>query len=131
MLLVAFIWSITSIIDKIGVQNSSIFFWVVCDELLIAIILMPLMIIKSKKWASSIRDNIKTIAPISLFTATTAFFQLTAITMTLVAYVISIKRMSALLGVVFGCLIFKEKGIKEKLAGAIVMLAGALLIAFS
>src|SRR3990167_6087725 len=41
MLLVAFIWSITSIIDKIGVQNSSPIFWVIAINIFITLTLLP------------------------------------------------------------------------------------------
>jgi uncharacterized membrane protein len=55
-------------------------------------------------------------------------FQMAAIQLTLVAYVISIKRTSAILSVVMGFIIFKEKGFRERLTGAVIMILGVLLI---
>src|SRR6056297_4107074 len=44
MLLVAFIWSFTSNIDKIGVQNSSPIFWSVAMTCFLTVALFPLML---------------------------------------------------------------------------------------
>ena len=69
MLVVAFIWSLTTNIDKIGLQNSSPLFWVIAVDIYVALLMLPL------------------------------------------------------------CnLIFKEKGIRERLVGAIVMVFGVLFI---
>jgi len=54
-----------------------------------------------------------------------------AISLTLVAYVIAIKRTSVIISVIFGHSIFKEKGIKERLLGAIIMVIGVLFITLS
>jgi len=53
---------------------------------------------------------------------------MTAINMTLVAYVISIKRTSVIMSVFWGYLIFKEKGLKERLFGSFLMIIGVVLI---
>ena len=47
------------------------------------------------------------------------------------AYVIAIKRTSVCFGVIWGHLIFHEKGVKERLTGAIVMVLGVVLIILS
>jgi len=46
----------------------------------------------------------------------------------IVPYVIAIKRMSIILVVLFGTLIFRENDIGRRLAGAGLMVVGALLI---
>lgn len=46
MMAVAFIWSITSNFDKIGVQNSSPVFWAFAQSLFLAIGLLPLVLYK-------------------------------------------------------------------------------------
>ena len=55
-------------------------------------------------------------------------FHMIAISMTLVAYLISVKRTSAIISVLFGTLLFKEKGFKERIWGAIIMVIGVLFI---
>ncbi len=131
MLLVAFIWSITSNFDKIGVQNSSPIFWVMATNVFISLVMLPIMLYKSHRSRQQILTYYKTLLPIGLFSALVSIFQMIAINMTLVAYVISIKRTSAIMSVIFGCLIFKEKGIKEKLLGALIMIIGFLFITLS
>jgi uncharacterized membrane protein len=63
-----------------------------------------------------------------MFSAAALICQMTAISLTLVAYVISVKRMSIMFGVIFGALIFKEQGLRERLAGVIIMQAGVVVI---
>jgi len=48
-----------------------------------------------------------------------------------VAYVISVRRLSVLFGVFYGFVLFKESGLGERLAGALLMLAGFVLIVCS
>lgn len=131
MLLVAFIWSITSNFDKIGVQNSSPIFWSIAINTFIALAMFPLMFYKSQKNISQFPIKLKALVPIGLFSALTVIFQMTAINLTLVAYVISIKRTSAIMSVLLGCLIFKEKGIRERIVGVVIMVIGVLLITLS
>ncbi len=124
MLLVAFIWSITANIDKIGLQNSSPLFWVIAVDTVTAILLLPLGILKRE----AIYTNIRGLLSIGLFGGLTAIAQMTAISLTLVAYVIAVKRTSAIIGVLSGHLVFNERGLRERLSGAIVMVAGVLFI---
>lgn len=131
MLLVAVIWSVTSNFDKIGVQNSSPIFWVIAVNVFIILVMLPIMLYKSKRAIENIRTNYKALFPVGLFSALTLIFQMTAISLTLVAYVISIKRTSAIMSVLFGHLIFKEEGVRERLAGAIIMIIGVLFITLS
>ncbi len=128
MLIVAFIWSITSNFDKIGVQNSSPVFWVIAINIFITLVMLPIVLCKSQISAKQISTHYKALIPIGLFSASALIFQMTAISLTLVAYVISIKRTSAIMSVLFGYFIFREKGIKERLTGAIIMVIGVLFI---
>jgi len=51
-----------------------------------------------------------------------------AISLTQVAYMISIKRLSLLMGVLFGYLFFKETNIRERFVGTLLMIIGFALI---
>ena len=128
MLVVAFIWSITANIDKIGLQNSSPLFWVIAVDIYVALLMLPLCTFRGNRKTAQIRANWRALLTLGLFGGLTAVCQMTAISLTLVAYVISIKRTSAIGGVLFGYLIFKEKGIRARLVGAIVMVFGVLFI---
>lgn len=131
MLIVAFIFSITANFDKIGVLNSSPIFWVIAVNIFLSLVLFPIMLYKSQKNLKQIPSHLKALIPIGLFSALTLIFQMTAIKLTLVAYVISIKRTSTIMSVFFGYLIFKEKGIKERLIGSAIMILGVLFITLS
>ncbi len=130
MLLVAFLWSITANIDKVGIINSSPMFYVVAVSVFLAFAMFILALIKSYRKLGQIKTHAKNLWPIGFFTAATLIFQMIAISLTLVAYVIAIKRSSALLSVLWGLIFFKEKNISERLWGTLVMLLGVLLIAF-
>jgi multidrug transporter EmrE-like cation transporter len=56
------------------------------------------------------------------------FSHVLAISMTNVAYMISLKRTSLLFGVIYGALLFKEEKIAERLTGAAIMITGVFLI---
>ncbi|WP_414468536.1 EamA family transporter [Methanobacterium sp. ACI-7] len=131
MLIVAFLFSITSNIDKIGVQNSSPIFWAFSINIFVMIVTIPLIFIKSDHDFSTIKTDFKSLFPIGFFSALAIIFQMIAINLTLVAYVISIKRISAVFGVLWGKFIFKERGIKERLIGTLVMVLGVALITLS
>lgn len=131
MLVTAFLWSITANIDKVGVQNSSPFFWAITVTLSLSAGMAIIMIITSRDRIKEIPRNLKTLFPIGFFGAVTMLAQMTAISLTLVVYVISIKRLSTALSVFWGYFIFGEKGIKERLAGVVLMIIGVLLISLS
>ncbi len=131
MLIVAFIWSITSNFDKIGIQNSSPLFWSISSTLFVSFILFPIMVYKSKARIRQIPFDLKTLIPIGISFSLTTVFQMMAISMTLVAYVISIKRTNTIISVLFGYFIFNEKGVRERLIGASIMILGVLLIGLS
>jgi uncharacterized membrane protein len=65
---------------------------------------------------------------IGLFAALAVSLQMIAISMTLVAYVISIKRVSILLSVLWGALLFGETGLRERLVGTLLMLLGVIAV---
>lgn len=130
MFVVAFIWSITSNLDKIGVKNSSPVFWAFSQTAFIAIVLLPLIIRRSQK-VKEINNNLKALIPIGLFSALLLFFQMTAINLAPVSYVTSLKRTSVLITVLLGYFIFKEKNIKERILGALIMVLGILFITLS
>mgnify|MGYP000474666247 CR=1 FL=1 len=55
-------------------------------------------------------------------------FNFLAVQLVIVPYMISIKRTSSIFGFLYGKFVFKEKNIKERLTGALIMLIGAGLI---
>lgn len=132
MLMVAFIWSITSNVDKIGVLNASVLVWVLAIDGFGSIFLLPIILSRRRRNSDlSTRFQMKKMILLGGVVFLRSVFQMLAISLALVAYVISIKRTSAVFAIVFGYLFFREKGIRERLAGAILMVTGVFLIAFS
>jgi len=129
MLAVAFFWSITANIDKIGINHSSPIFWMITLNMFLFITLSIVVLIKKKeRIKSQFFQNIKTLLPAGLFSAFTQFSMWTAVTMTIVPYVISIKRMSVVFSSLFGFFIFKERFLKTRLLGVLIMVLGVLFI---
>jgi drug/metabolite transporter (DMT)-like permease len=127
MLGVAVLWSIAATIDKVGVQHSSPTFWVAAVNLCIALGLTPLML-RAPGSVRAIWANWRTLLLIGLFAALAVSLQMVAIGMTLVAYVISIKRVSILLSVLWGALLFHETGLRERLVGTLLMVLGVVAV---
>ena len=134
MLITAFLWSISSNIDKIGIQNSAPIFWTISVNAFVTLVLFPAALFRLRKLKSpfageKLFQGLKTLIPMGLVAALTLACQMTAMSMALVIYVISIKRISAVISVLFGHFIFKEKNVKERLIGSAIMIAGVLFIA--
>ncbi|MEG5139529.1 MULTISPECIES: EamA family transporter [unclassified Microcoleus] len=128
MLIVAFLWSITSNFDKIGVQNSSPIFWLFSLFTTMSIVLLPVLLKKTPNPSRKIIKNLPLLVTMGFFNALGVIFQMQALTMTLVVQVIAVKRTSVLMGVLFGHFIFKEKDIQQRLLGAAIMIVGVFLI---
>ncbi|MFH1182612.1 MAG: DMT family transporter [Candidatus Woesearchaeota archaeon] len=128
MLIVAACWSITANIDKIGIRNSSPIFWSISLAAFSSLALFPTILFGREKRLMQIPSKIHALLPIGLASALTLVFQMYAISMALVPYVVSLKRTSILMGVVFGRLIFKEKETRNRFIGAAIMVAGVILI---
>lgn len=126
MIFVAFIYSITSNFGKLGVIYSSPAFFAASYFSLLAIILF-MITIKKGNYRNIFK---KELFLIGLFSSMMITFHMMAIKLIYVSYMIAIKRSSLLFGIIFGYLFFHEKGLKEKLIGGAIMIAGMLLISF-
>ncbi|MCB0346605.1 MAG: EamA family transporter [Bdellovibrionales bacterium] len=131
MLLVAFIWSVTSNVHRIGINNSSVIFWGAADSIAVSILMIPVVRLHAKQDFRALRTSFKALAPVGVCNAAMFLCMLTAINMSLVAYVISVKRLSTVLSVLMGHMLFKEEGLRERLLGALIMVAGVFCIALS
>ncbi len=128
MLIVAFLWSITSNFDKIGVKNSSPIFWLFSLFSTMTVLLLPVLLHKTPNPSRKILKQLPMLAAMGFFNAVGVLCQMQALTLTLVVQVIAIKRTSVLMGVLFGHFIFKEKDIQQRLLGAGIMILGVFFI---
>ncbi len=130
MLLVAFLYSITSNLGKISIEASSPTFFASIYIPLLTVSYLVLLLAKRKSVKGIIKPN-KERALIGLFIALSFFFHTQALNSTLVPYAISAKRTSLLFAIIYGALIFKEKGIRRKLVSGTLMLVGVFFISLS
>ena len=128
MVMVAFIWSITSTFDKVGVKNSSPIFWAIVLFGFIGLGILPLVILKSKNPIQGIRSHWRLLLAAGVANGIGVGCQMVAVGMVAVTQVIAVKRMSSLVSVGFGYFVFGEKGIRERLLGAGIMVAGVVVM---
>lgn len=132
MLLVAFLWSITANIDKIGVEETSPIFWAFAKDFLILFYLIPIIFLKSKKPLKQINSRKWPLLLVGFFRSASVLTQMFAIQFILVAYVISIKRASSVFIILFAFLYMNErKNFKNRLIGIIAIMLGLFVVAIS
>ena len=130
MLLVAFSFSITAPIEKIGILDSSPLFWAATQHTAVALVMLPVLVWRREPGlAQQLRSRFPLLLLIGVIVAFAVIFQTTALAHGPVAYVIAIKRCGILLSVFVGWHFFGEGSFKRRLAGTVIMLAGVAVIA--
>jgi drug/metabolite transporter (DMT)-like permease len=127
MLLVAFIWSVSANFDKIGARNSSPLLWATALNMFIAAALLPL-VLHRRRGKRLLPDGLKGLFLIGTAGGLGSICQMTAITLTLVPYVIAIKRTSILMSSLWGHLRLGETGLRERLPATLMMSVGVALL---
>jgi uncharacterized membrane protein len=122
MLVVALIYSITSTLGKVAVQHSSPVFFGFLYPLVLTVPLTMMVVLKGRFMEVVSRPS--AFVPIGLCTAVMIMSHFIAISLTDVAYMISVKRTSLIFSVLYGKFLFKEEKIKERLLGSAIMVAG-------
>lgn len=120
MLTVALIWSITANLDKIGVKLSSPLIWPLFMSGGIGFLGLVLLKVKGEKVVIS-----KKMFLVSIADSSGAVSQMVAVSLTLVPYVISIKRLSVLFSSLWGIFVLREGA---NFWGIILMVLGAVII---
>jgi drug/metabolite transporter (DMT)-like permease len=131
MLLVAILYSIGGNIDKIGVRNSSPLLWSVSLNAFVSLLLGMMMLIKVKDAGKQVRMNWPWLVAMGFFLALMMMFQMNALKLTIVPYVIAIKRTSVILTSLWGVWFLKERGGRERILAVALMVAGVFIISFS
>lgn len=130
MIAVAIIYSVTSSLGKMAIEHSSPLFFGSLYFVAVTIVFAPIALwfgrLDIRRFAGE-RRFLALIAPGILY-AVMIVSHMIAISLTKVAYMISLKRMSLLIGIVYGYLLFKEKHIRQRLSGALLMFMGFVLI---
>jgi len=128
MIVVAFVFSIGVCFGKIAVQHSNPAFFSVIYIFLLSLFLFIVVSFKSKHFLSKSISRPVPFVFIGMLIAIMIITHLKAISLIEVSYMVSVKRLSILFGVLYGVMFFKETNIKERFLGATVMVSGIILI---
>jgi len=128
MIVVAFIFSLTSTLGKRATLLSSPLFFGTFYTLLLTGALSPLALVRLRQSPVNVRSHLKTFLLIGLFYALMVLFHYQALALVEVSYMISIKRTSLIFTILYGSIFFGESDIVERLVGGLVMLVGVMLI---
>lgn len=128
MLIVSFIWSISANFDKIGIQSSSPLQYVLFINCFVAVGVTIFAASKQKIKKDEIMLEKKNLLLVGILTALGFYLHMNALSLTLVAYVIALKRTAGMISVGLGYFFLGEKNIKERLLGSAIMFAGVIFI---
>jgi len=132
MIFVAFIYSITSVLGKLAItySNPTFFacFYFVIHGIFTSVILATLFKVTP---IEIIKEAPKGVILTGISQTLMVLTHMWAISLAPAAYMIAVKRISVLFGVIIGGVIFKEKKIKSRFLGASLMVVGVFIIALS
>ncbi len=131
MLAVAVIWGLSSTLGKKGILMYGALpfaFILICADVA-AFALIGLFRLRMGRAAISLKNGMPALFLIGgLFMAGAQITHFVSLSMAPVAYMISVKRLSLVLGVALGWLLFGERNIRYRLVGASVMVCGVFLL---
>lgn len=128
MLIVSFIWSISANYDKIGITSSSTYQYIFFVNLFISTGVTIILLFKKKFSVAAIKLEWKNLLPVGLLTCLAFILHMTALSLTYVAYVVALKRMSGMISVFLGYFFLREGNISKRLLGSTIMFVGVLFI---
>lgn len=138
MIIVALLYSITSSMGKMAIEHSSALFFGSVYFIGLNLVYLPYGLTRgltrdSTGRGASLREYIasgryrRQIVP-GIFYAVMVLTHMTAMKLTKVAYMVSVKRSSLLISILFGYLFFREDNIRDRFFGALLMFAGFVLV---
>lgn len=131
MLLAAIIYSFTSVGGKAAMQYAEpVSFGALYFVVLGFLTLIVVALIRPKE-LTILKQNHIAHFMVGGFMAIMVITHFVALSMVETAYMIAVKRISLLFGILFGAYFFKEEGLSRNLAFASLMVAGAIIILFA
>ncbi|MCX4030305.1 EamA family transporter [Endozoicomonas sp. SM1973] len=128
MLVVALLFSISFVLDKVAVVNSSPLFASAIITFLSGVTLLLIAKFQGHSVLNIIKNKLLLIGLASLTIFLQIFFIAYAMPMTLASYVMAVKRSTILFSVLWGGLLLKEPFFKQRLIGASFMLIGLIIL---
>ncbi len=128
MLIVAFLYAFAAVIGKAAILDSSpMFFSVSFFSVFNILMVLFFLVIRKIRLKNFLQEPAKGFL-VGCFLFAHIILHGFAVSMVTAAYMISVKRLSVLFGVIYGWLLFREKNMMVRLAGAFFMVIGAMLI---
>lgn len=130
MIGVAVIYSLTASFGKVAIEHSSPLFFAVTYFIALTVFFAPIAFWMGRKELGVFfrgKQFKKLVLP-GVFLAVMAATHMLAMNLTKVAYMISVKRLSLIIGIMYGYFLFREENIKERFLGAVLMLIGFVLV---
>lgn len=130
MIGVALIYCFTASLGKIAIEHSSPLFFVITYYIALTICFAPIAFwMGRKELGVFFRDKqFRKLVQPGVFFAVMAATHMLAMSLTKVAYMISVKRLSLIIGIIYGYFLFREENIKERFLGAVLLLIGFVLV---
>ena len=128
MLLVAFIYSFGAVVGKKAIQHSSVMFFTTCFFLVFNLVCLAGLLVSGKTRFSRLTGFPLQGAVAGGLLFGHALCHGWAISMTKAVYMIAVKRLSILFGVLYGGLFFHERHLLYRITGACLMAAGAAVV---
>lgn len=128
MAIVSILFSFGAVIGKLGIMASSPLYFS-CTFFIVQNILILLFTYKQHKVIREVpRVHLK-LTVVGIFYFCHILFHNYAISMIEASYMIAVKRLSILFGMVYGALLFREKNLRFRVLGGLLMVGGAAIIA--
>ena len=130
MICVAVIYSMTSSLGKMAIEHSSPLFFGVIYFFVMSILFAPIALWMGRHDLKTFirKKHFKSMFFPGMLFAIMIISHMIAISLTKVAYMMSVKRMSIVIGVIYGYVLFKEKNIRERILGSFLMFTGFIII---
>jgi drug/metabolite transporter (DMT)-like permease len=128
MFIVAFAYSLGAVFGKQAIVHSSPLFFAVTFFTVLNLLLLAVFWVcgQIRLRAFGARKQEGVAAGLLFFAH--IILHAFAISLTKAAYMISVKRLSVIIGLIYGGVIFKEKNLKMRTIGTLLMVAGAVII---
>lgn len=127
MLLVALLWSVSAVYDKVAVVRSSPPFYAAFFSVAFGVLYAPALVVGLRRRPIE-GSMVPRLVLIGFICAVMVLAQFAAVRLALASYVIAVKRSGMLLSVVLGRVIFREKSLAVRLFGAALMIVGVVTI---
>lgn len=127
MIFVAALYGVCAPLDARAIHSGGPLWYLTFIDLGLAMTYVPFMFRKNR-WQNLFSQAGLKLFPLGISNMLRAWCQFTALCFIIVPYAIGLKRLSILLGILWGRWLFGERNTKQRLAAASVMIVGSIMI---